>query len=152
MALILLIMTAGPSFAHKVIVFAWVEDGNIYTQSSFGGKRKAKNCKIVVVDEKGTVVHKGMTDENGDHAFKIPKGVNSDLTINLEAGAGHKAHWLIAYDEISLPSDSSTTDAMTVKQNLEKGPSFFKILGGLGIIFLLAFVLKRFKRKSGVND
>jgi len=137
------------AFAHKVIIFAWVEDGMIYTESSFGSKRKAKGCAITVVDEKGMVIHNGLTDQEGNYSFKIPENVDSDLVLELEAGVGHKAQWRIPKQELdSKPSEQDVSSAMKEKEKLEKEPSVLIIITGIAIIFLLALGVRIFKRKT----
>jgi len=145
---IFVMIPASFAFAHKVIIFAWVENGIIYTQSSFGSKRKAKNCVITVMDEKGVIVHKGQTDLEGNYSFKIPEKIDSDLILKLDAGTGHQAQWRIAKNE--LVTDPSTKDiqaAREEKEKLEESPSILKIIGGIGIIFMLALAVKFLKRK-----
>jgi len=149
LSLILALLPASAAFAHKVILFAWVEEGYIHTQSSFGSKSKAKGCVITVVDEKGMVVHSGTTDQEGNHSFKVSEKINSDLILTLNAGTGHQAQWRIPRDELkTVASVKETQAAMKEKQRLEKGPSVFKIMGGIALIFLLALVAKGLKRRK----
>ncbi|SDT84840.1 hypothetical protein [Desulfobacula phenolica] len=149
LALILAIIPASRAIAHKVIIFAWVEDGMIHTESSFGSKRKAKDCTITVVDEKDMVVYTGKTDQDGNHVFKIPENIDSDLILNLDAGTGHKGQWRLSKDElVAVPSPVDIRTAMDEKEKLEKNPSAFKIIGGIGIIFLLALGIRLLKRKA----
>ena len=149
LALILAMMPASYVFAHKVIIFAWVEDGYIHTESSFGSKRKAKNATITVVDEKGLIVHEGMTDPEGNYSFKIPEKVDSDLLLKLDAGTAHQAQWRIPKNElVTVHSAKDTQAAMKEKEKLEESPSVFKIITGIVIIFLLAFAVKFLKRKT----
>jgi len=146
-SLIFAMVPANYVFAHKVIIFAWVEDGYIHTESSFGSKRKAKNCTITVVDEKGVVIHKGQTDQEGNYSFKIPEKIDSDLVLKLDAGTGHQAKWRLSKAElIKVPTAKNIKVAMKKKEDLEKGPSVFQIIGGIAIIFLLAFGAKFLKR------
>lgn len=153
LSVLICLMSAKDAFAHKVIVFAWVEDGMIHTESGFGSKKEAKGCPIQVVNEKGTVVHEGMTDDQGNHAFPIPDHVDSDLVIHLDAGTGHSASWRLAYDEIVTAGDEKQLAAsMEEKQKLESGPSPLKIMGGIGIIFLLALLIGFFKKKKKTHD
>lgn len=148
LALILTVIPASHAIAHKVIIFAWVEDGMIYTESSFGSKRKAKDCAITVVDENNRVVHTGRTDRDGNHAFKIPEDIDSDLILKLEAGTGHKGQWRLSKEElVSVPLPVDIQAAMKEKETLEQNPSAFKIIGGIGIIFLLALGVRFLKRK-----
>ena len=145
--LLLILIPLSTAFAHKVIIFAWVEDGMIYSQSSFGSKRKAKDCAIKVENEKGFIIHKGQTDQEGNHSFKIPENINSDLILTLVAGTGHQAQWKISIDElVAKPSDKDIQTIMRKKENLEKSPSILKIFTGLAIIFILAMAAKFFKK------
>ena len=148
LALIFALIPASYALAHKVIIFAWVEDGMIHTESSFGSKSMAKNCTITVFDEKGRVVHKGITDQNGKYSFKIPEKIDSDLILKLDAGTGHQAKWKLSKKElIPTPSKKDIQKAMKEKEELEKAPSVFKIAGGILIVFLLALAAKFLKRK-----
>jgi nickel transport protein len=147
--LVLVLIPLNIAFAHKVIIFAWVEDGMIYSQSSFGSKRKAKDCAIKVENGKGIIIHKGQTDQEGNHSFKIPKNIDSDLVLTLVAGTGHQAQWKILIDElVAKPSDKDIPTIMEEKENLEKDPSILKILTGIAIIFILAMAAKFFKKEK----
>ena len=149
----LIVIPVSLAHAHKVIIFAWVEDGMVFSESSFGSKREAKNCKVTVVNEKGDQVYTGITDKNGKFSFKIAENIDSDLTLNLDAGQDHKANWKIPVDELKLvPSKDDIKKTMKIKQQLKKKPSIYKLLSGIGIIFLLAFVLKIFKKQRVDND
>jgi len=148
LVIIFAMLPASFAFAHKVIIFAWVEDGMIYTQSSFGSKRKAKNCIITVMDGKGMVIHEGQTDQEGNYSFKIPEKADSDLILKLDAGTGHQAQWRISRDElVTVHSAKDIQAAMKEKEKLKESPSIFKIVGGIGIIFMLALAVKFLKRK-----
>jgi len=150
--LIILILVPSLTYAHKVIIFAWVENGMIYSESSFGSNRKAVNSKIIVEDESGNVIHEGKTDTNGDYAFKIPNNVDSDLILKLDAGTGHKGSWKISKEEYKkLPSQTDLESIIKEKEVLEKSPSLIKIVSGIILIFLIAFGLKIVKRKR-TND
>ena len=154
--IILILVPAGFAHAHKVIIFAWVEDGMIISESYFGSKREAKNCNISVINEKGQVVHNGRTDEKGMYSFKIPENIDSDLVLNLDAGAGHKAHWKISKDELVSISDGNLANddiknAMQTRAKLKQNPSVYKVIAGIAIIFFLAFALKFIKKKTYKN-
>jgi nickel transport protein len=147
LSIILLFMTLIPShtaYAHRVIFFAWVEDGQIHTEGSFPGKKKAKNCQVIVTDEQGRIIHEGKTDDQGRHSFKIPADVDSDLILSLKAGEGHQGEWRIPRAELSGHSPTLKPD----KEKLQSGPSALKIISGIVLIFLLAGLAKLFLRKQ----
>lgn len=148
----ILIMALTPvdqAFAHKVILFAWVENGMIHTESSFAGKRKAQGCPLMVRDETGRIVHEGKTDDQGLYSFKIPDGVETDILLTLEAGIGHQAEWRIKKDElVQAPAKADIEKTLQEKEKLESGPSVWKIISGIALIFLLAGAGKWFSRKK----
>jgi len=96
--LITLLMLAQPAMAHKVNIFAYAEDGKIYTESYFPDGLPVKNGTIVVFDSKGKKVHEGTTDTKGKYVFPVP--VVDDLTININASMGHKNSFLLKKEEI----------------------------------------------------
>jgi len=86
-------------FAHKVIIFAYVEGDIVYTESYFSDGKKCIDSKIEVFDSQGNKLLEGITDENGEFSFKTPQE-EGDLKIVLTAGMGHRAEYSISADEI----------------------------------------------------
>jgi nickel transport protein len=87
----LLLLLAAPAHAHKVTVFAWVENGTVHTESKFGGGRPVVQGRIEVFDPQGRRVLEGTTDDQGLLSFDLPQP--GDLKIVLNAGMGHGNHW-----------------------------------------------------------
>ncbi len=141
------------AFAHKVIIFAWVEDGMIYSESQFASKRKAKGCPIIVTNDRGDIVHEGKTDDQGEYAFKIPEGTDSDLTLTLKAGEGHQGRWKIPRQELltNVQPDSGSKPETKKEPLPANEPSMFRIVAGIGIIALLALGLTIIKKKPSVK-
>ena len=54
---ILLIIGPVRAEAHNVSLFAWVEDGKVFTQSKFSGGRLAKNARIEVYSAAGEIIN-----------------------------------------------------------------------------------------------
>lgn len=144
--------------AHKVVVFAWVEDGFIRTESGFGSRRPAKNCEIRVYtrgkDSENLLVHTGRTNENGEYAFKVSDlkksgWLGNQIEVHLSAGPGHAGQWTIPASELVKdygPGSSSIEDKMARKEDLKKDPSPLKIGIGIILIFILAFIIGRIKK------
>ena len=94
------------ALAHKVTVFAWVEDGTVYTESKLGGGKRVREGDILVYDENENLLLRGKTDDQGEFSFPLPK--KPPLIVELNAGMGHLARWTIT------PED---TDDMGTKAN-----------------------------------
>ena len=105
------------ALAHKIIVFAWVEQGRIHVEGSFGSDRPAKNCAIKVTGLNGVLVHQGITDAEGMYSFALPETLDSDLVIEMNAGPGHLGHWTIPKDELGDdPTPESIEKKMAQKE------------------------------------
>ena len=118
--LCILPLCVGPASAHRVNVFAWVEGDTIYVEGKFSGGKKVKSGKIVVTDPRGDKLLSGLTNDQGEFSFKVPK--RTDLKIVLIAGQGHQAEWTIRAAEMEdLPSKTeSDTSAEKVMQSERK--------------------------------
>jgi nickel transport protein len=87
MALVVFLST-GTALAHKVNLFAYVDDGKIYTESYFADGKPVKGGKVLVYDSRKKLLLHGVTDQKGLFSFDIP-GVD-DLNIVIDAAMGHR--------------------------------------------------------------
>lgn len=99
-------LATGSASAHRVNVFAWVENDTIHVESKFPGGKRVKGAKIVVVDLQGNELLAGTTDAQGEFSFQAPRP--TDLKIILTAGQGHQAQWTISAAELRPAAVSRT--------------------------------------------
>ena len=117
-----LILPFSGAFAHRVTIFAWVEGGMVHTESKFSGGKPVKGGNVLVYDaQSGDKLLEGATDDKGEFSFKAPR--MTSLRIELNAGMGHKAEWMVSQEEFDVkdgagtsPDDSKTAVA---SRNLE---------------------------------
>ena len=107
-----LVFCAMPAWAHKVMIFAWVEGDTVYTQSKFSGGKKVRNSTVVVYDKQRNQLLEGKTDERGEFSFKVPR--KTDLKIVLKASMGHMAEWTIPAKEIAAVDDKAKGNASEI--------------------------------------
>ncbi|MFB0526917.1 MAG: hypothetical protein ACETVO_05560 [bacterium] len=111
--LILVLLVGNNALAHKVNVFAYAEDGMVYTESYFSDGRKVIDSTVEVFDAKNNkLLLTGKTDKSGEFSFKIPEATG--LRIVLTASMGHKNEYLLSEDEVR--------DAIGVAKLPEKSP------------------------------
>jgi len=91
--------TVLPAFAHKVIVFAWVENDTIFVESKFHGGKKVKEGGIIVTDTSGKELLSGKTDDKGNFSFPVPG--KTAMKIAVIAGMGHRGEWEIEKEELT---------------------------------------------------
>ncbi len=152
---VLILMGSPPAWAHKVYVFAWVEAGMVYTESSFGDQ-PVHGGAIEVVDQNNQLVLRGNTDDQGKFNFPVPSSVTSDLLIKLDATMGHQAQWKLTRSELTAVGEKAQqqlSEAMTNKARLEAKPSMVAVASGIAVIFLICGIVsvinKRRKQQNG---
>jgi nickel transport protein len=76
------------ALAHKVNLFAYVENGRIQVESFFPDGKPVVSGQIDITDSQRRKVAEGVTDAQGK--FSVPIPVVDDLTITVDASMGHK--------------------------------------------------------------
>jgi nickel transport protein len=106
---VLFLFFALPAHAHKLNVFSWAGDRQIYGETFFNGGRKAKNITVHVQDvETHTSLLTTQTDDEGKFQFTPPQQAvqqKLDLLISVNSGDGHRGEWLLTADEYLSPDD-----------------------------------------------
>ena len=150
---LLLFVSAVNTQAHRVIVYAWVEDDAIRVEAGFGGSRKAKNCPVLLQDPDGKTLAQSQTDNAGNCSFQLPAGITTDLVVVLDAGEGHRAQWVLHKSElVADPGETQVAQERAEKRKQLAGqPSVLRILTGVGLIFGLAGAIL-VARKLRAND
>ena len=111
--LILVLLIGSNALAHKVNVFAYAENGVVYTESYFSDGRKVMDSTVEVFDaQNNKLLLTGRTDKNGEFSFKIPQATG--LRIVLTASMGHKNEYFLSEDEVR--------DAIGIAKVPEKSP------------------------------
>ncbi|HHM05716.1 MAG TPA: hypothetical protein ENJ19_08230 [Gammaproteobacteria bacterium] len=87
---------AVPAEAHKVNLFAFVEQGQVFVQGYFSDGKMAKNATVRVFGEGGRVLLDGKTDTAGEFSFPMPGEIPRRLV--LDAGLGHIAEYRLDDD------------------------------------------------------
>jgi len=109
-----------PAYAHKVMVFAWVDGDTVFTQSKFSGGKKVKGGKIAVYNTQEKILIEGKTGDEGKFSFKVPE--KTTLKIVLYAGAGHRAEWTVPKEDIEEMSGEKPAES-TLKKPQVKMPT-----------------------------
>lgn len=88
----------GTAWAHKVNIFAYAENGKVFTESYFASGQKVIGGTIEVLDANGKKLLEGKTDKEGLFAF--PLASKQTLTIIINAGMGHKNSYVLKREEM----------------------------------------------------
>ena len=97
-ACFLLLVLAPHAYAHRVNVFASVENGRVKVEAYFSGGAKAKNCDVLVYGAGGAERLKLKTDAAGEANFAPAKA--EDLKIVVETPDGHRGEYKMKAAEL----------------------------------------------------
>lgn len=106
--------------AHKVNIFAYAQEGEIFAEGYFVDGSKSRNSLIEVLDAKtGEKLFEGKTDENGQMSFPVPRVTS--LKLVLRAGEGHQGEYVLKEDEIrsAMPAVKKQTEKKAEQKRSE---------------------------------
>ena len=116
-----LIFSQEQALAHKATIFSWIEGDTIHTQSKLSGGKPVKGGEVIVFDQKGVPLLKGITDDKGVFSFTMPQ--KTELKIVLKTSMGHQAEWSILPEEMggsgSASNTSETAQMAPVKKSMD---------------------------------
>jgi len=162
--------------AHKLNVFAYLEDSAVVGEAYFNDGSPAKNCEVLVKDQDERVVGKGVTDESGAFCVNVDSLEGKGILVTVNAGMGHLGQTTINGDASALVQSSIhdnneedkliaelreivhseleplRSEMMQLHKELSKS-NLSEIIGGIGYIFGLVGVSLWIKeRRSRKND
>jgi nickel transport protein len=111
--------------AHRVLVFAYLDQGEIVVNASFSRNRPVAHGEVHATLGNGTPVFQGKTDAKGELRFPrpdIPPGER--LVITVSGGPGHQGRWVMtpadlgcaAQDSMAAPEPQAQTGPPPVKE------------------------------------
>jgi nickel transport protein len=89
LALVILAGLTGPAAAHRLKLFATVDDGAIAGYGFFIGGGRPQGATLVIRDSAGADVFRGATDDTGAFSWRPP--APGDFALLIDARDGHVA-------------------------------------------------------------
>lgn len=93
--------------AHRLHVFAWLENDQIMVECNFGNNRPAIDAPVTIIDQDtNKQLAKGVTDRTGHYSFHVPSVVREGHTIGIvvNTGDGHRSEWIMPASELYAAS------------------------------------------------
>lgn len=121
---------AQPALAHKLNMFAYVENNNVFVEGYFSDGIKPKNSDVTVVAADGSVILEGKTDDEG--AFVFPAPSVAPIRVVLNAGMGHQTDYTISAADlgaVATESTAATQAAVTGGGSAESAPAMVEAAG-----------------------
>lgn len=148
------------TWAHRVQVFAGVENGLIEGEASLSGGKKVRNGEIKVLtnDDRKLLLTVSTGDTGSFTIDPLDLGLERpvDLLLVLEAGPGHRSEWQISgasYTLLAVQTDNRSAppeDSPETRASLPDAPPLKNVVSGiLSILGLGALIAWARSRKRG---
>ena len=124
------------AFAHKINLFITNEQNKINIYSYYASGKPCVKCKLIIKN-KDKILLQSILDNQGKYIYESK---NNHLEISIDASSGH-----LVKKEVYLKKIDNTSINEQVKE--ENSMENIKIVLSLILIFLIFYILKRFKRK-----
>jgi len=97
-----MVLWATASGAHKLNVFAFVEDGTVIVETKFSTGKIPVSGEVRVLDAENAPLLTLPLEEDGTARFPLDKDVSEGgPAIEVETGAGHDNYWILTPDDIA---------------------------------------------------
>lgn len=132
------------AWAHRLYLFAWVEENEVRVESVFSGGRPAKGAQIEVRQvSDSSLLATGQTDAQGNWAFPLPPEIRKnpvDIQLVINAGEGHRGEWVLKAADFAEEEDGGALI------DERQGPGIGRILAGVVILLGLGLGIQRVRR------
>lgn len=100
MAILAALAVAAPALAHRLVIYAFVEDDVIVLESHFSNGAPAAKGSITVKDGAGELLVEMPLSETGETRFAIPEGGAEGVAIEVLTDAGHEDYWILTPEDL----------------------------------------------------
>jgi nickel transport protein len=94
------LLLATPVLAHRLIVFAFVEAGEIVVETKFSSGKLPAEGSIQVLDAEGAELMTLPLEADGETRFPIPGNHKGGVQVNVTTGEGHEDYWLLTAQDL----------------------------------------------------
>lgn len=106
MVFCLVLAVAGLAQAHRISVYAYVEEGQIKGEGYMPGGGKVSNQQVQLLDAGGKALAETKTDQGGAFSLPLPQA-KPPLTLVLNAGAGHRATYELSAADLGIAAPAA---------------------------------------------
>ncbi|MEW5912090.1 MAG: hypothetical protein AB1814_06015 [Thermodesulfobacteriota bacterium] len=136
LAVLALLLAAGPAPAHQVKLYAWVEKGRLMGEGYMPGGGKVKNQPVEVYDAQGRLIASAKTDNEGAFSLPLPQGP-APWKLLLKAGPGHLGQFQLGAADLA-PAAGKASHAKPPEDlplsGVAYGLAIIAAMAGLGVL------------------
>lgn len=97
------------SFAHELMVFAWVDGDTVVAEGKFSSGGKPQQGKVRVYDGEDKLLRILDVQQDGTAHFPLKDYANG-LKVKMDVGDGHESYWILTPQDIDNQRQQKTAD------------------------------------------
>ncbi len=94
------LMATMPAFAHRLVIYAYAEAGEVIVEARFSNERPAQIGTIKVALEDETVLMEVPLDPSGETRIAIDAAFSPGVIVTVETSEGHEDYWVLTPDDL----------------------------------------------------
>jgi nickel transport protein len=107
-AALIILFIPSPGWAHRLQVFAYLDQGQIVVNASFSRNRPVAHGTVHATLADGTPIFQGTTDAKGVLRFPRPDmPAGERLVITVSGGPGHQGRWVMTPEDLGFAGQDS---------------------------------------------
>jgi len=93
---------AAPAAAHRLVVYAYMDGGEVVVEAKFSNGGPAKLGEIRLLDAQNALLLALPMEDDGETRVALPDGAQDGLTIEVETDAGHQDYWVLTPADLEV--------------------------------------------------
>lgn len=93
---------ATPALAHRLVIFAYAEAGDIVVEAKFSSGALARAGEIRVLDAANVELLRVPMDSDGETRLPLPDGAEAGVTVEVITNKGHDDYWVLTPIDLGL--------------------------------------------------
>ena len=88
-------ISVAPATAHRLIIYAYAEAGDVVVESKFSNGRPAVAGEITIADAEGAELLSVPMAPTGTTRIPLPKDGSDGITVTVTTDQGHSDYWVL---------------------------------------------------------
>lgn len=96
------LLLASPALAHRLVIYAYAEAGEVVVETKFDSGRPAKEGTMILRDAAEAELSRHPLEEDGELRVPIPNEGTDGLIVEVITGGGHSDYWILTPADLGL--------------------------------------------------
>lgn len=94
-------LAAGPAAAHRLVIYAYADAGDVVVEARFDSGTPVKRGEITLRDGSDAELARSPVDPDGETRLPVPAGSEDGMVVEVLTGEGHSEYWILTADDLA---------------------------------------------------